>query len=136
MGSMKDHVIDTLALVRYLENDLPPAADKVFKSAEQNQCKLLIPDIVMGEFVYLSMKGRLKTSDPKAFMMEVLISLEASRYFSIVGMDTVAWEEFLELDLPELHDRIIGSVALSNEAAIITNDKEIRKSKALETVWD
>ncbi|MEE9151292.1 MAG: PIN domain-containing protein [Thermoplasmata archaeon] len=132
---MKDYVVDTIALVSYLENDLPVSADKIFKLAEQNKCKLLVPEIVIGEFIYISLKGRLKTSNPKSFIMEVLISLDASRYVDFVGMDTEAWEEFLGLDIRELHDKMICSIALSKDATVITNDNDIMKNEPIETVW-
>ena len=132
---MKDYVVDTIALVSYLENDLPVSADKVFKLAEQNKCKLLVPEIVIGEFIYICLKGRLKTSNPKSFIMEVLISLDASRYVDFVGMDTEAWEEFLRLDIRELHDKMICSIALSKDATVITNDNDIMKNEPIETVW-
>jgi len=133
---MRDYVVDTIALVSYLEDDLPLSADKAFKSAEQNKCKLLIPDIVIGEFIYISLKGRLKASNPKSFIMEVLISLDASRYVGFIGMDTEAWEEFLGLDIRELHDRMICSIALSKDAIVITNDNDIMKNGVIETVWN
>ncbi len=133
---MNEYVIDTMALVGYLEDDLPSSADKVFKMAERNECSLLIPEIVMGEFIYISSKGRLKASDPKSLIMETLISLDASKYVDFVPMDIEAWEEFLALDIPELHDRIICATALSRNAKIITNDEEIRKNKRLVTIWD
>ncbi len=133
---MNDYVVDTIAFVGYLENDLPVPADKIFKLAEQNKCKLLVPEIVIGEFIYICLKGRLKTSNQKSFIMEVLISLDASRYVDFIGMDTEAWEEFLESDIRELHDRMICSIALSKDAIIITNDDEMTKNRAIETVWD
>ncbi|UCG70512.1 MAG: PIN domain-containing protein [Thermoplasmata archaeon] len=132
---MKNYIIDTMALVSYLEDSVPKSADEVFKSAEQNKCKLLIPEIVLAEFIYICLKGKLKTSNPKSFIMEVLISLSASRYIDYVGMGTEAWEEFLELDIRELNDRMICSIALSNNAIVITNDGDIKKNQAVETVW-
>ena len=125
-----------MALVGYLEDDLPRPADKVFKSAEQNKCKLLIPEIVLGEFIYISLKGRLKASHPKSFIREALISLDGSRYTDFVGMDIEAWEKFLELNIPELHDRMICSIALCRDAPLITNDNDIKKSGTIKTVWD
>lgn len=133
---MKDYVVDTMALVSYLEDDLPSSADKAFKAAEQNKCKLLIPEIVIGELIYISLKGRLKTSNPKSFIMEVLISLSASRYIEFVGMDMDAWEEFLRLDIPELHDRMVCSIAASKDAAVITSDEEIKKNGIVESIWN
>lgn len=133
---MNEYVVDTMALVSYLEDALPGSADKVFKSAEKNECRLLIPEIVMGEFIYILLKGRLKASDPKSLIMETLISLDASRYIDFVGMETEAWEEFLALNISELHDRMICATALSKNAKIITNDEEIRKNNKVETIWD
>ena len=133
---MKNYIVDTMALVSYLEDNVPKSADKIFKSAEQNKCKLLIPEIVLGEFIYISLKGKLKTSSPKSLIMEVLISLDASRYVDFIAMDIEAWEEILELDIRELHDRMICSIALSKDAVVITDDEDIKKNKAVETVWD
>jgi predicted nucleic acid-binding protein len=136
MGDMNYYVLDTVALVRYLQNTLPGSADKVFKMAEQNKCKLIIPEIVFSEFVYISLKGRLKSDNPKSLIMEVLISLGAAKYIEFTSMDLDSWEELLNIDLPELHDRMICSIAMSNHADLITNDKEIKKSKSINTIWD
>jgi predicted nucleic acid-binding protein len=133
---MNYYVVDTVALVRYLQNTLPGLADKIFKMAEQNKCKLIIPEIVFSEFVYISLKGRLKSDNSKSLIMEVLISLGAAKYIEFTSMDLDSWEELLNIDLPELHDRMICSIALSNNADLITNDKEIRKSKSINTIWD
>ena len=133
---MNEYVIDTMALVSYLEDNLPSAADKVFKSAEKNECRLLIPEIVMGEFIYISLKGRLKASDPKSLIMETLISLDASRYIDFIHMDPDAWEEFLALNISKLHDRMICAIALSKNAKIVTNDGEIMKHNKIDTIWD
>ena len=90
----------------------------------------------MGEFIYISLKGRLTASDPKSLIMETLISLDASRYTDFVCMDTEAWEEFLALNISELHDRMICATALSKNAKIITNDEVTRKNNKVETIWD
>jgi predicted nucleic acid-binding protein len=133
---MKNYVVDTVALVGYLQDSLPTPADRIFKMAEQNKCKLLVPEIVFSEFVYISLKGRLKSSNPKSLIMEVLISLGASKYVEFTSMDLDSWEEMLNIDLPELHDRMICSIALSNNSDLITNDKEIKKIKSINTIWN
>ena len=136
MGNMKKYVMDTVALVGYLQNALPSPADKIFKMAEQNKCILIIPEIVFSEFTYISLKGRLKSNNPKSLIMEVLVSLGAAKHIEFAAMDLDSWEEFLNIDLPELHDRMICSIALSCDADLITNDKEIRRSKSVDTIWD
>lgn len=136
MGLMKKYVVDTVALVGYLQNTLPSSADKIFKLAEQNKCRLIIPEIVFSEFVYISLKGRLNSSNPKSLIMEVLISLGAAKHMEFVSMDVDSWEELLNINIPELHDRMICSIALSKDADLITNDKEIKKSNYINTIWD
>ncbi len=136
MDNMKKYVVDTVALVGYLQNSLPTSADKIFNMAEQNKCKLIIPEIVFSEFIYISLKGRLKSDNPKSLIMEVLISLGAAKHMEFVSMDLEAWEELLNIDLQELHDRMICSISLSNNADLITNDKEIKKCKLVNTIWD
>jgi predicted nucleic acid-binding protein len=136
MDDMKDYVVDTIALVKYLQDDLPLPADKAFKSSEQNKSKLLVPEIVIGEFIYISLKGRLKVSDPKSLIMEFLISMSASDYMDFVEMDLDCWEESLQSKIPELHDRLICAIAKSHDATVITNDMDIRERGGVEVVWD
>jgi hypothetical protein len=50
-------------------------------------------------------------------------------------MSSAAWHSFIDSTLPELHDRLIYSIAVANEAkAIITNDPEIVAS-GYPTIW-
>jgi hypothetical protein len=94
-----------------------------------------VPDIVTAEFTYIGLKGRLKVSDPKATIAELLGDLQSSQFLRPVGISPEAWEIFVDSRIPELHDRLIYSTAVSNEAkAIITNDPEIMASD-YPTIW-
>jgi len=129
------YVADTVALARYLEDNLPKRADEIFEKAENGLVRILVPDISIAEFIYVGLKGRLKVSDPKTTIRELLDDLQSSQFLQPVGMSLESWEAFLESRLPELHDRMIYSTAVSNEAeAIITNDPEIGGS-AFPTIW-
>jgi predicted nucleic acid-binding protein len=129
------YVADTMALARYLEDNLPKKANEVFEKAETGTATILVPDIVIAEFIYIGLKGRLKVSDPKATVGELLSELQSSQFLRPVGMSSEAWEVFIDSRVPELHDRLIYSTAVSNEAeAIITNDPEIIAS-AYPTIW-
>lgn len=129
------YVLDTMALVRYLEDKLPPKADKVCKMAEKGETILFLPQIVIGDFVYIALKNRLKGVNSAATVREVLHLVEASGYIKPVDMDFKAWHEFITLSVPELHDRMICAIAKSRGATIITHDEEISKSGA-QTLWD
>jgi predicted nucleic acid-binding protein len=129
------YVADTMALARYLEDNLPKRANEVFEKAETGNATILVPDIAIAEFIYIGLKGRLKVSDPRATITELLSDLQSSQFLRPVGMSSGAWAAFIDSRVPELHDRLIYSTAVTNEAdAIITNDPEIIAS-AYPTIW-
>lgn len=129
------YVADTVALARYLEDNLPKRANEVFEKAETGMATILVPDIVIAEFIYAGLKGRLKVSDPKATISELLSDLQSSQFLRPVGISSETWAVFIDSKVPELHDRLIYSTAVSNGAdAIITNDPEIIASTH-PTIW-
>src|SRR5205814_9801189 len=71
VAALTDCVIDTVALVRHLEDDLPRGAGKVFRDAEAGRIRLLLPEIALAEFVYIAPRGRLRTPNPRAIVAEV-----------------------------------------------------------------
>lgn len=129
------YVADTVALARYLEDNLPRKADEVFEKAEAGAAIILVPDIVIAEFIYIGLKGRLKVPDPRATISELLSDIETSQFLRAVGMTSSGWSVFVISTLTELHDKLIYSTAVSNHAdAIITNDPEIVAS-TYQTIW-
>jgi predicted nucleic acid-binding protein len=135
MEARRSYVADTVGLAKFLEDSLPAKADLAFKEAEDGKAVILIPEVVIGEFVYIALKGRLKSSDPKSLILELLDELDSSAMFLQVRMTRRAWEEFLRSDIPELHDRMIYAAARSEGAyAIISNDAELASS-GIRTIW-
>src|SRR3989304_8300811 len=110
---METYVVDTVALARYFEDDLPRAADKIFRLAEEGKAELLIPSIVVGEFIYSVLKGRLKVADIQSTIIELLQTIQISEYLHQVDMTLAEWQEFLNLKIPELHDRMICAIAVA-----------------------
>jgi predicted nucleic acid-binding protein len=129
------YVLDTIAFVRYLEDRLPGKADRACRRAEKGEALLLMPHIVIGEFVYIALKNRLKTVNNVAAIREVMHLLETAGYIKPVDMDFKAWEEFLTLEIPELHDRMICAIAKSRGAILITPDTGI-SVKGVQTLWE
>ncbi|MFY3742216.1 MAG: putative nucleic acid-binding protein [Candidatus Nitrosomirales archaeon] len=127
---METYVVDTVALAKYLADDLPESAERIFLLAEKGKAKLLVPSIVVGEFIYSALKGRVKAANLHSTIVELLQALEVSEYLQTVDMSPSAWQEFLNIKLPELHDRMISAIAISNNVSIITNDPEIRAEGA------
>ncbi len=129
------YVADTMALARYLEDNLPKRANEVFEKAETGTATILVPDIVIAEFIYIGLKGRLKVSDPRATITELLSDLQSSQFLRPIGISSTAWETFVDSTVPELHDRLIYATAVTNEAeAMITNDPELIAS-TYPTIW-
>ena len=133
---MNAYVIDTVALVRYLEDNLPKKASEIFSLAEKNAVKLVIPSIVIGEFFYLLKSGRLKPVGLMPSASEILSVLYETPFFQVVDMEFPDWQAFLALELPELHDRMICAVAASRKAVgIVTSDAEITNQKPVPVIW-
>lgn len=130
---MNTYVVDTNAFIKYLADELPEKADKIFKDAEKGSLLLLVPHIVLGEFAYISLK-KIKGEDPATLIREVLHLVYSSSYFRCVDMDLECWEEFLNLNTPELHDRMICAIAKAKKAAVITTDGDILKRREVDSV--
>ncbi len=135
MGPLTDYIVDTVAFVRYLEDKLPPRADKVFQDAEAGRAHLLLPQIALAEFMYLAMNGRLPVSRPGVQTREVLHNLSASDAFTISSMPPSAWDVFVDLDIPGLHDRMISAEAISRDLPLVSNDDAFKRQDKLTVVW-
>ncbi len=133
--AVKPYVLDTIALVYYLEDRLPPGADRACREAEEGRAILLIPHIVIGEFIYIALKNRLRDVKDIEIIKEVLYIIETSGYIETVDMDFKAWKEFLTLDIPELHDRMVCAIAKSKNAILITSDAEITE-RGIPVLWE
>jgi predicted nucleic acid-binding protein len=131
----RKYVADTIALAKYLANTLPAKADGAFKESENGDALVLIPEIVIGEFIYICLRGRLSSDDPESLIQELLDKLDAAAGLRQVGMTKKSWAEFVESKISELHDRMILAIAKAEEVeAIITNDEELGSS-GFRTIW-
>ena len=135
MEPLTDFVLDTVALVRYLEDDLPRAADRAVREAESGRGRLYLPEIAMAEFAYIALRGRLRIPNPRAAVEEVLNEVRASAYLVLSSLSPGGWDVLLDLDIPELHDRMIASDAISRRLPLITNDPAFGSTPGLRVVW-
>ena len=78
---MKNFITDTVGSTRYLEDNLPSHASDVFSLAEKGEDSILVPQIVMGEFTYIAMKGSLRLAIPKSAVKQVLDELRGNIFY-------------------------------------------------------
>lgn len=136
MEAMKQiYVADTVALVNYFFETLPKKAGAVFEKAEKGEAVIFVPAIALGELAYLAAKGKVTLPDPIGNIREAIRYVCSAEHLRVVDFPTDAWDAFFELQIPELHDRMISAVALSKKVPVITNDQEIAKSRQVETIW-
>jgi PIN domain nuclease of toxin-antitoxin system len=124
------HVVVWLA---FDQTQLSKNARAAINDARQNGEGLAISDITLLELATLANKGRIRLDiSLESFLHEV----EAR--FIILPISGRACVRFL--GLPKTYpkdpaDRIIGATALVEGISLLTADREIRRSRALHTIW-
>ena len=68
-------------------------------------------------------------------MDEVVDQIRASAYLVLSSLSAAAWDTFLNLDIPELHDRMIAADAVDRGLPLITNDPAFASVPGLRTLW-
>jgi len=132
---LTDYVLDTMALVRHLEDDLPRSADKVFRQAEDGHGRLFLPEIALAEFLYVALRGRLRVPSAPTAVQEVLNQLRAASYIVPSNLAAAAWDGFLLVNIPELHDRMIATDALYRGVPLVSGDSVFSTVPGLQVVW-
>jgi PIN domain nuclease of toxin-antitoxin system len=124
------HVVVWLA---FDQGQLSKAAKAAINEARQNGEGLAISDITLLELMTLTTKGRIRLDiSLESFLREI----EAR--FIVLPISGRACVR--ALGLPAAYpkdpaDRIIGATALVEGLSLLTADREIRRSRALHTIW-
>lgn len=127
------YVTDSHSLIWYLLDSpkLSFNASEVFKAVEQGRAKLFIPAIVIAEIIFIVQSGKVQ-----ADLDSLLLDIQESDNFQIspLGLDElICLKE--QIEIPEMHDRLIVCEALLKKGKIITKDKQIKDSGVAEIVW-
>jgi len=134
---LKSYIVDAVAFLAFLADQLPTKANDIFKKAEEKQAKLLLPSIALGEMLYTIYKGKdiFGKNVPLDKIDFLFLILEEGDILELVDLDVRAWRIFNGLTIPELHDRMIVTSFIYHKAtAILTNDAEI--AEAVPIIWD
>ena len=124
------HVVVWLALD---QTHLSKNARAAINDARENGDGLAISDITLLELATLSRKGRIRLEISLESFLE-----EIEARFIVLPISGRACAR--ALGLPATYpkdpaDRIIGATALVEGMSLLTADREIRRSRALHTIW-
>jgi PIN domain nuclease of toxin-antitoxin system len=135
MGRTQVILLDTHVVVwlAFDQSQLSRNAKAAINDARQNGDGLAISDITLLELTTLSRKARIRLDiSLESFLREL-----AARFIvlPISGRACVR-----ALALPATYpkdpaDRIIGATAIVEGLSLLTTDREIRRSRALRTIW-
>ena len=108
-------------------------ARSAIEDARRNEDGLAISDITLLELATLASKGRIRLGiSLESFLQEVegrfvVLAISGRACARAVGLPTAYPKD--------LADRIIGATALVEGLSLVSADREIRRSKVVQTIW-
>ena len=126
-------VTDTHALLWWFidSRKISSKAIEIFDKCESGENVILIPSIVLAEALSIFEKKRIHFD-----FRRLLKRIEDSENFIIIPLDYPILQKMIDLkDVPELHDKIIGSTAKYLDAPLITKDQIIQNLLYIKTIW-
>lgn len=135
---MSRYVSDTHALHWHLgsNNKLSATAQQIFKEADAGMHQILVPGIVLIEFVYLVEKGRLERDRVDQLFQRLAVH---GGSYAVAPLDLSIAQALWSVPralVPEMPDRIITATALALSLPLITRDHTIQQSALVPTIWD
>lgn len=135
---MSRSVSDTHALHWHLVGNtkLSATARQIFEATDRGQHQIVIPAIVLIEFVYLEEKGRLDGT--RVDQLFTLLDTPGGSYI-VAPLDAAIAQALRRVPrtlVPEMPDRIITATALALGLPLITRDGMIQRSALVQTIWD
>ena len=138
MSDAEVYTADSVAILGYLAEALPPKVDAIFRRVEDEKAALVIPTIALGETLFTLLKGRqvFGVGVPLEKLSLFLDTLESTQDMVLADLDIKGWKLVMKIELPELHDRMIVATHLrSNSRAILTDDEEIATWSGVKAIW-
>lgn len=133
---MATYMVDAVALLRYLVDELPDAADEVFFRAEQGIDVLQTPDVQVAEALYqVANGGTVAGIELRGNPRETLRRLVTNGPVKVTSIGEHELAVFAsEIDLYTMHDGLLASAhRVQNTKAVVTNDEAFAGE---ETIWE
>ena len=135
---MSRYVSDTHALHWHLvgSTKLSATAQQIFESADAGADQIIVPGIVLIEFVYLEEKGRLDGA--RVNQLFALLDTPGGSY-TVAPLDAPIAQALRRVPralVPEMPDRIITATALHLGLPLIARDGMIQRSALVPTIWE
>lgn len=128
------YVVDTNALIWHLTDNrkLGKQAARIFEAAERGETRLLISALALAELYYADKKHHLFVT-----FEEVFYRLRSSPYIRFIAFEAEHVLDFsLDVNVPEMHDRIITGLARRLGAPLLTSDTKIAESGQAVIIWE
>lgn len=122
---MATYMVDAVAMLRYLVDELPDVADEVFSRAEQGIDVLLAPDVQIAEALYQVANGDVVAGiELQGNPRETLRRLVTNGPVEVTSIGEHELAVFAsEIDLYTMHDGLLAAThRVQNTKAIVTND--------------
>ncbi len=134
---MSRYVTDTHALHWHLVGNpkLSATAQQIFQAADAGVVQIIVPGIVLVEFVYLEEKGRL--DGVWVNQLFALLDTPGGSYV-VAPLDAPIAQALRRVPrtlVPEMPDRIITATALHFGLPLITRDAMIQRAALVPTIW-
>ena len=126
-------VADTHALLWWFIDSprMSSRASEIFEKCEKGENVIFIPSIVIAESLSIFDKKRISFN-----FKNLLKKIHTSENFVLIALDYPILQKMVTLkEVPELHDKIIVSIAKYLKLPIITKDKTLQKLPSIKTIW-
>lgn len=134
---MPIHIVDTHALIWHFTQDasLSSRARSILLDADRGAGGIIVPSIVLVEFIYLVERHRI----PRDLIRRIVDLVgQTDIAYRMVPLDFDVARRLESVDresVPDMPDRIIAATALVYKVPVLTKDSRLRKLGAIETVW-
>ena len=126
-------LVDTHVVVWFDQDQISRKARTAIDDARRNADGLAISDITLMELATLASKGRVRLDiSLESFLQEVETRFVVLPITGRAGARAIGLPASYPRDPA---DRIIGATALVEGLSLLTADRDIRRSRALRTIW-